>query len=397
MVFEFDDSIGRNARMKVLGVGGAGSNAVNRMIDEKLDNVEFITVNTDLQALQESNSHIKIQIGKELTRGLGAGARPEIGRQAIAESEEEIRAAIDGADLVFVTAGMGGGTGTGAAPVIGRMAREMEALCIAIVTRPFHFEGKKRMRHAELGLRELRSSVDTMIVVPNERLLAVVGRDTTFREALKQADEVLLHATQGISDLISVTGEVNVDFADVRTVMSNRGAALMGTGSASGEDRAVDAAQQAICSPLLDNISINGAVGVLVNITGGLDLTIDEVVTINSIIQESAGEEGEMIFGVVHEPQLEGLVRVTVIATGFGEPVEEDESILASATFAEAAPEGIVIGSRYEGPRLVEEKVDAEEQVDSEIYEDVFGDVRDERDESSEDLEIPTFIRRQMD
>ena len=403
MVFEFDDSIGRNARMKVLGVGGAGSNAVNRMIDEKLDNVEFITVNTDLQALQESNSHIKIQIGKELTRGLGAGARPEIGRQAIAESEEEIRAAIDGADLVFVTAGMGGGTGTGAAPVIGQMAREMGALCIAIVTRPFHFEGKKRMRHAEMGLRELRSSVDTMIVVPNERLLAVVGRDTTFREALKQADEVLLHATQGISDLISVTGEVNVDFADVRTVMSNRGAALMGTGSASGEDRAVDAAQQAICSPLLDNISINGAIGVLVNITGGLDLTIDEVITINSIIQEAAGEEGEMIFGVVHEPQLEGLVRVTVIATGFGEPVEEDESILASATFAEAAPEGIVIGSRYEGPRLVEEQAsseeqaDSEEQVDSEIYEDAFGDVWDERDASSEDLEIPTFIRRQMD
>jgi cell division protein FtsZ len=298
---------------------------------------------------------------------------------------------------------MGGGTGTGAAPVIGQMAREMDALCIAIVTRPFHFEGKKRMRHAEMGLRELRSSVDTMIVVPNERLLAVVGRDTTFREALKQADEVLLHATQGISDLISVTGEVNVDFADVRTVMSNRGAALMGTGSASGEDRAVDAAQQAICSPLLDNISINGAIGVLVNITGGLDLTIDEVITINSIIQEAAGEEGEMIFGVVHEPQLEGLVRVTVIATGFGEPVEEDESILASATFAEAAPEGIVIGSRYEGPRLVEEQAsseeqaDSEEQVDSEIYEDAFGDVWDERDASSEDLEIPTFIRRQMD
>jgi cell division protein FtsZ len=397
MVFEFDDSIGRNARMKVLGVGGAGSNAVNRMIDEKLDNVEFITVNTDLQALQESNSHIKIQIGKELTRGLGAGARPEIGRQAIAESEEEIRAVIDGADLVFVTAGMGGGTGTGAAPVIGRMAREMGALCIAIVTRPFHFEGKKRMRHAEMGLRELRSSVDTMIVVPNERLLAVVGRDTTFREALKQADEVLLNATQGISDLISVTGEVNVDFADVRTVMSNRGAALMGTGSASGEDRAVDAAQQAICSPLLDNISINGAVGVLVNITGGLDLTINEVITINSIIQEAAGEEGEMIFGVVHEPQLEELVRVTVIATGFGEPVEEDEPILASASFAEAAPEGIVIGSRYEGLRLVEEQANLEEQVDSEICEDTPEDVWNARDKSSEDLEIPTFIRRQMD
>ena len=391
MVFEFDDSIGRNARMKVVGVGGAGGNAVNRMIDEKLDSVEFITVNTDLQALQDSNSHIKIQIGKQLTRGLGAGARPEIGRQAIAESEEEIRAVLDGADLVFVTAGMGGGTGTGAVPVIGRMAREMGALCIAIVTRPFHFEGTKRMRHAEMGLRELRSAVDTMIVVPNERLLSVVGKDTTFRQALKQADEVLLHATQGISDLISVTGEVNVDFADVRTVMSNRGAALMGTGTASGVDRAVDAAQQAICSPLLDNISINGATGVLVNITGGLDLTIDEVITINSIIQEAAGEEGEMIFGVVHEPQLEGLLRVTVIATGFGEPVEEDEPIPASEPVVEVAPEGIVIGSRYEGLQLVEERMGPK------ILGDTSEDLWSEKDEPSEDLEIPTFIRRQMD
>ena len=391
MVFEFDDSIGRNARMKVVGVGGAGGNAVNRMIDEKLDSVEFITVNTDLQALQDSNSHIKIQIGKQLTRGLGAGARPEIGRQAIAESEEEIRAVLDGADLVFVTAGMGGGTGTGAVPVIGRMAREMGALCIAIVTRPFHFEGTKRMRHAEMGLRELRSAVDTMIVVPNERLLSVVGKDTTFRQALKQADEVLLHATQGISDLISVTGEVNVDFADVRTVMSNRGAALMGTGTASGVDRAVDAAQQAICSPLLDNISINGATGVLVNITGGLDLTIDEVITINSIIQEAAGEEGEMIFGVVHEPQLEGLLRVTVIATGFGEPVEEDEPIPASEPVVEVAPEGIVIGSRYEGLQLVEERTGPK------ILGDTSEDLWSEKDKPSEDLEIPTFIRRQMD
>jgi len=361
------------------------------MIDEELDGVEFIAVNTDLQTLQQSNSHIKIQIGKRLTRGLGAGARPEIGRQAIAETEDEVRQAIEGADLVFVTAGMGGGTGTGAAPVIGRMAREMGSLCIAIVTRPFHFEGKKRMRHAELGLRELRRAVDTMIVVPNERLLAVVGKDTTFRQALKKADEVLLHATQGISDLISVTGEVNVDFADVRTVMSNRGAALMGTGRASGDDRAVDAAQQAICSPLLDNVSINGATGVLVNITGGADLTIDEVTTINSIIQEAAGEEGEMIFGVVQDPALDGTLRVTVIATGFGEPVEEDEaSPVPMEPIARVRSEPIVIGSRYEGPRLVEEPHAAEPGL---APEDQWSDPGGEY----EDLEIPTFIRRQMD
>jgi len=391
MVFEFDDNVARNARMKVVGVGGAGGNAVNRMIDEELDGVEFIAVNTDLQTLQQSNSHIKIQIGKRLTRGLGAGARPEIGRQAIAETEDEVRTAIEGADLVFVTAGMGGGTGTGAAPVIGRMAREMGALCIAVVTRPFHFEGKKRMRHAELGLRELRRAVDTMIVVPNERLLAVVGKDTTFRQALKKADEVLLHATQGISDLISVTGEVNVDFADVRTVMSNRGAALMGTGRASSDDRAVEAAQQAICSPLLDNVSINGATGVLVNITGGPDLTIDEVTTINSIIQEAAGEEGEMIFGVVQDPALDGTLRVTVIATGFGEPVEEDETPLVPVEpMPRVRPDPIVIGSRYEGPRLVEEPDTGESEASAE------GEWTDPRDEF-EDLEIPTFIRRQMD
>ncbi len=392
MVFEFDDSIGRNARMKVVGVGGAGGNAVNRMIEESLDNVEFIAVNTDLQALQNSNSHIKIQLGKRLTRGLGAGARPEIGRQAIAENEDEVRKSLVGADLVFVTAGMGGGTGTGAAPVIGRMAREQGALCIAIVTRPFHFEGKKRLRHAELGLRELRRAVDTMIVVPNERLLAVVGKDTTFRDALKKADEVLLHATQGISDLISVTGDVNVDFADVRTVMSNRGAALMGTGRAEGDARAVDAAQEAICSPLLDNVSINGATGVLVNITGGPDLTIDEVTTINSIIQEAAGEDGEMIFGVVHDPKLKGALRVTVIATGFGEPVEEEEEPPVPVR-----TEPVVIGSRYqgaaafEGPRLV-----GEPGVETPAG-NVAGEGWSEAEEELEDLEIPTFIRRQMD
>ncbi|MFQ5745991.1 MAG: cell division protein FtsZ [Gemmatimonadota bacterium] len=383
-MFEFDDKGARNARMKVVGVGGAGGNAVNRMIDESLESVEFVAVNTDAQALKKCRAHMKLQIGKKLTRGLGAGARPEIGRQAMAESEQDVRQALDGADLVFVTAGMGGGTGTGAAPLIGRIASELGALCIAIVTRPFHFEGRKRMRHADLGLRELRRTVDTMIVVPNERLLSVVGKGTTFRDALKKADEVLLHATQGISDLISVTGEVNVDFADVRTVMSNRGAALMGTGEASGETRAVEAAQEAICSPLLDNISIHGATGVLVNISGGPDLAIDEVTSINSIVQEAVGEEAEMIFGAVHEPSLEGRVRVTVIATGFGEDTEEIERIEPPAPSVESVD--------FSGPRLVTAREETA-AVTSRVH---IGSGFVPRGRL-EDLEIPTFIRRQMD
>ena len=436
MVFEFDEGAPRNARMKVVGVGGAGGNAVNRMIDEKLEGVEFIAVNTDAQALSGSEAHLKVQIGKALTRGLGAGARPEIGRQAIAESEEEMRSAITGADLVFVTAGMGGGTGTGAAPAIGRMARETGALCIAIVSRPFHFEGRKRMRQAQLGLRELRRAVDTMIVVPNERLLSVVGKNTTFGDALKKADEVLLQATQGISDLISVTGEVNVDFADVRTVMSNQGAALMGRGTATGEDRAVEAAQEAICSPLLDNVSIHGATGVLINISGGPDMTIDEVTTVNSIIHEVAGEEGELIFGVVHDPQLEGTLRVTVIATGFGETSGEAEAPEARQGLEKVAPPPtngrVVIGSMYQGPRLLDEEAERSRSraaevatrdpaIEDPVTEDpviedpVIDDPPTESEateemaeaaaESSwaaarpdfEDLEIPTFIRRQMD
>ncbi len=349
MVFEFDEASTNNARMKVVGVGGAGGNAVNRMIEEKLDGVEFIAVNTDAQALKDCGAHMKIQIGRKLTRGLGAGARPEVGRQAIAESDDEVRNALEGADLVFVTAGMGGGTGTGAAPRVGQIASELGALVIAIVSRPFQFEGKRRMRHADLGLRDLRRSVDTMIVVPNERLLTVVGNGTTFRDALKKADEVLLHATQGISDLISVTGDVNVDFADVRTVMSNRGAALMGTGQASGDQRAVEASQQAICSPLLDSVSIHGATGVLVNISGGSDLTIDEVTTINSIVQEAVGDDAEMIFGAVHDPSLDGEIRVTVIATGFGAEAEDEVVPTLKVVPAIVAP----VKSREMRPRLV--------------------------------------------
>ncbi|MEE8446145.1 MAG: cell division protein FtsZ [Gemmatimonadota bacterium] len=397
MIFEFDDSISRNARMKVVGVGGAGGNAVNRMIEENLESVEFVSINTDAQALRRAKSHLKIQIGKDLTRGLGAGARPEIGRQAIAENLEEVRQALEQADLVFITAGLGGGTGTGAAPVVGQIAREQGALCIAIVSKPFRFEGRRRMRHAEIGLRELRACVDTMIVVPNERLLSVVGEGTSFRDALKKADEVLLHATQGISDLISVTGEINVDFADVRTVMSNRGAALMGTGEASGEERAIEAAQQAICSPLLEDVSINGATGVLVNITGGSDLAIDEVTTINSIVQEAAGEEVELIFGAVLDPALEGCVRVTVIATGYGE-VEED-------MFLEPTEDVVPLHSAV--PRLVPEPAYAEfapettpdlgVQGTSDFGPDLGGEALTLANTGLDDLEIPTFIRRQMD
>jgi len=386
-MFEFEAEYTGQAMIRVAGVGGAGGNAVNGMVASGLGGVEFVAINTDAQALKKCDAHLKIQVGKKLTRGLGAGARPEVGRQAMAESQDEVRKALEGADLVFVTAGMGGGTGTGAAPMVGEIAKELGALVIAIVTRPFNFEGKKRMRHAELGLKDLRRTVDTMIVVPNERLLSVVGKGTTFRDALKKADEVLLHATQGISDLISVTGEVNVDFADVRTVMSNRGAALMGTGDAVGENRAVEAAQQAICSPLLDNISIRGATGVLVNISGGLDLAIDEVTTINSIIQEAAGDECELIFGAVHDAELEGRVRVTVIATGFGDDVDDIEPVEVETDRVAASP-------AFEGLRLVtvpggEATVGAAQSVD-------LGGRIAQRQELV-DLEIPTFIRRQMD
>ncbi|MDE2782237.1 MAG: cell division protein FtsZ [Gemmatimonadota bacterium] len=317
MMFQLDDAPRKGALMRVIGVGGAGGNAVNRMIDENLEGVEFISANTDAQALAMSRAENVIQLGKKLTRGLGAGARPGIGRQAVAEDSDEVRRLLDGADLIFIAAGMGGGTGTGAAPVIGEMARELGALTIAVVTKPFSFEGKKRMRQADQGLAELRRTVDTTVVVPNDRLLSVVGKGTSFQDALKKADEVLLHATQGISDLIRVSGEVNVDFADVRTVMSSCGAALMGTGVGQGENRALTAAQDAVTSPLLDNVSIRGAKGVLINITGGSDLAIDEVTDISTMIQEEAGDDAEIIFGAVQDSAMEGEIRVTLIATGF--------------------------------------------------------------------------------
>jgi len=393
MTFEIEETPVANARMVVVGVGGGGGNAVNRMINEDLDGVDFVSVNTDAQALKLSHAAIRIQIGRKLTRGLGAGARPEIGRQAIEENRDDVMAALEGADLVFITAGMGGGTGTGAAPVIAEMAREMGALTIGIVTRPFLFEGKKRMRQAEMGLVELKRAADTVIVVPNERLLSVVGKGTSFRDALKRADEVLLHATQGISDLVHVTGDVNVDFADVRTLMHNRGPALMGTGCAVGENRAVEAAQEAIRSPLLDAVNIGGAAGVLINITGGMDLTIDEVTTIASIIQKDAGEESEIIFGAVHDPSLDGQVRVTVIATG----LEHDEV------------QNNVLRPKFGGPGPVQQAVGYGSRPVAAVAvasgRPTFADAPQfPRPPQSSiarhlltELDIPTFIRRKLD
>ncbi len=409
MIFEFEEAAMQNAVMKVVGVGGGGGNAVNRMIDEELEGVEFISVNTDAQALKSSRAQVKIQIGKKLTRGLGAGARPEIGRQAIEENEDEVRRALEGADLVFITAGMGGGTGTGGAPMVAEIARELGALSIGIVTKPFLFEGKKRMRQAEQGLAELKRCADTVIVVPNERLLSVVGRATSFRDALKKADEVLLHATQGISDLISVTGEVNVDFADVRTVMANRGPALMGTGFGKGESRAVEAAQEAISSPLLDDLSIKGAAGVLINITGGMDLTIDEVTTIASIIQEAAGEETEIIFGAVHDPALEGEVRVTAIATGLVGPGEPVRSNIIRPSFPTRSGTSVPVPPVGSSPALAGSgsgagpagaSGSAGAPRSAPLPEAMPFPRSPERvimRQQLTDLDIPTFIRRQMD
>src|SRR5499433_1314486 len=314
-LLEFDEV--QQARIVVFGVGGGGGNAVNTMIGANLDGVEFICANTDCQALDANLAPVKIQLGNDVTRGLGAGANPDVGRQAAIESEERIKEVLQGADMAFITAGMGGGTGTGGAPVIARLAKEAGALTVGVVTKPFLFEGKKRRRQAEEGIAALGEAVDTLITIPNQRLLSVAGQSTTMLEAFRRADDVLLNAVQGISDLITVPGLINVDFADVRTIMSSMGRALMGTGRAVGDRRAIEAAQQAISSPLLEDVSIEGATGILINITGGPDLTLHEVNEASSLIQQAAHEDANIIFGSVIDPNLSEEVRITVIATGF--------------------------------------------------------------------------------
>src|SRR5580765_2170666 len=313
-----EEEMSAGARIKVIGIGGGGSNAVNRMVQAGFEGVEFIVANTDLQALRTNAAPVKLQIGSKLTKGLGAGADPNVGRQAALEDTEKIIQALDGADMIFVTTGLGGGTGTGAAPVVCSLASELGALTVAVVTKPFKFEGKKRQIQAEKGLEALRDSVDTIITIPNERLLTIIDRTTPLTDAFCTADDVLKQAIQGISDLILVPGLINLDFADVKTIMAGMGLAMMGTGIAEGQDRAIEAARRAISSPLLEGASVNGSRGVIINVTGGPDLSLVEVSEASLIVQEAADEDANIIFGAVIDPSLKGKVKITVIATGFG-------------------------------------------------------------------------------
>src|SRR3989441_5085177 len=320
-MIEFVDASGA-ARIKVVGVGGGGGNAVNTMIAAGLPGVDFIAANTDSQALKANLAPIKMQLGEKLTRGLGAGGNPEVGKRAAQEDVERLREYLGDADMIFITAGMGGGTGTGAAPIIAKVAKELGSLTVGVVTKPFTFEGKRRMKQADEGMKELKASVDTLIAIPNQRLLSVAGRNSSILETFKKADDVLLQAVRGISDLITVHGLINLDFADVRTIMSEMGMAMMGAAIAQGENRAVEAAQKAISSPLLEDVSIQGARGVLINITGGPDLSLHEVNEAATLIQEEADDDANIIFGAVIDESMGDEMRITVIATGFGERIE---------------------------------------------------------------------------
>jgi cell division protein FtsZ len=345
-LIEFDDV--SHAKILVIGVGGGGGNAVNTMISGNLDGVEFVVANTDLQALEANMAPHKIQLGNALTKGLGAGANPDVGRRSAEESLQHIADVISGADMVFVTAGMGGGTGTGAAPVIAQIARDCGALTVGVVTKPFGFEGKKRSRQAVEGIDRLAAAVDTLIVIPNNRLLALVGQSTSMVEAFRKADSVLLNAVQGISDLMTVPGLINVDFADVRTIMAGMGRALMGTGIGSGKRRATEAAEMAISSPLLEDVSIEGATGILINITGGPDLTLHEVNEASSLIQQAAHEDANIIFGSVIDPNLSDEVRITVIATGFDRSAKTEMIVEPSRGTVTAKPKASQIALPYE-------------------------------------------------
>jgi cell division protein FtsZ len=393
------------ARIKVIGIGGGGSNAVNTMIGAKLGGVDFMVANTDAQSLEASLAPVRIQLGGMVTKGLGAGANPEIGRRAALEDQEKIREYLEGSDMIFITAGMGGGTGTGGAPVLARVAREAGALTVGVVTKPFLFEGKKRMRQADDGIDELKASVDTLIVIPNQRLLSIAAKTTTMLEAFHKADDVLLQAVRGISDLIITPGLINLDFADVRTVMAEMGLALMGASAASGENRAIEAAQKAISSPLLEDISIQGARGVLINITGCPDLCLHEVNEAASMIQEEAHDDANIIFGAVIDESLTDEIRITVIATGFGEEKEERKpapSPLASVgNLANATKKdkkvvhlGTIVDD-LDTPTWQRKKSGSDEVETVTLNKNNFDFNASSEDDDKYD--IPTFLRRQMD
>ena len=390
-----------NARIKVIGIGGGGGNAINTMIGANLTGVDFMVANTDAQSLEKSQAPVRIQLGAMVTKGLGAGANPDVGRRAALEDQEKIKEYLSGADMIFITAGMGGGTGTGGAPVIARLAREVGALTVGVVTKPFIFEGKKRMRQSEEGIEELKANVDTLIVIPNQRLLSIAAKTTTMLEAFHKADDVLLQAVRGISDLIITPGLINLDFADVRTVMAEMGLALMGAASASGENRAVEAAQKAISSPLLEDISIQGARGVLINITGGADLCLHEVNEAASMIQEEAHDDANIIFGAVIDESITDEIRITVIATGFGEPIEERKPVTSSYTSMPATPQknkkvvhlGTIVDD-LDTPTWQRKKQGTDEVETITLTKANF---QLNKGQDEDEYDIPTFLRRQMD
>ncbi len=401
-MIEFDENKNLAAKVKIIGIGGGGNNALNTMISYQLSGVEFIAANTDAQAMAANMAPIKLQLGENLTKGLGAGANPEIGRKAALEDIEKIREALKGSDMVFITAGLGGGTGTGGAPVIAEVAREIGALTVAIVTKPFYFEGKKRMKQAEEGLANLKMTADALITIPNQRLLSVSGKSMTLLEAFKKADEVLYHAAKGISDIIVGHGIINLDFADVRTVMSETGMALMGTGIAMGENRSVEAAQRAISSPLLEDITIEGARGLLINITGGENMTLSEINEATTLIQKEAHEDANVIWGMVVDKTMKEEIRVTVIATGFGK--KEDKR---TSQFKKMAP--ISFGLREQNKDFPHFSFGNKENnrdipafmrrgKTSERFDELKLDPPSDFSVEDEDrFDIPTFLRKQAD
>ncbi len=371
----------KSAKIKVIGIGGAGGNALNTMIAYNLQGVDFIAANTDAQALASSYSAVKIQLGAELTRGLGAGSDPEIGRQAALEAQDIIRDNLEGADMVFIATGLGGGTGTGGTPIAAETAKELGALTVAVVTKPFQFEGKRRNDQAAAGISELRKIVDSLIIVPNQRLLSVGGKDLSFLDAFRKADDILFHAVKGISDLIMVPGLINLDFADVKKIMAKMGIALMGTGVAQGENRAIEAAQKAISSPLLEDNTIQGARGILLNITGGPGITLNEINEASSMIQKEASEDANIIFGTVIDEKMEDEIRITVIATGFETNESKKRGNIAQIS-------GFRHSNNISIPAFIREEKSTEAFLEKE---------EKPGDDDNLDLETPTFLRRQAD
>jgi cell division protein FtsZ len=387
-----------SAKIKVVGVGGGGGNAINDMIKAQLVGVDFLAANTDAQALERSQAPVRIQLGTELTRGLGAGGNPEIGRLAALEDADRLRDILKGADMVFITAGMGGGTGTGGAPVIAEISRDLGALTVAVVSKPFFFEGKKRMRQAEAGIEELKKAVDTLITIPNDRLLSLSQKNTPAMETFGRANEVLVFAVKGISDLILVTGHINVDFADVRTIMSEMGLALMGTGIASGSNRAIEAAQKAISSPLLEDVSIRGARGILINVTSGMEISLDELRDAASLIQEEAHEDANIIWGWVVDESLGEEVRVTVIGTGIGKKPEIEETRHKSRMFNPRSDEleiPTIMREKAESSRVIERpQMEPRKKANLELLSNKKNVVHPDLQYEQDELDIPTFLRQ---